>query len=192
MKMDFKKRYNRALIRNLHETQRVILNRKALVGMEKAKSYHHIDFFRLSYYAMYNDMITHSMKVLDKHPDSASFWYLYRCDNRIVDSFVKTKSYNLDFLHSLAGRLKDIRDTTHLHIDKKGVFDPKAIWKAADVTRKELAKGIDIVREILQYLHKKQFGEEFPIPDYDGTDATKIIRAAQKAGIIPPYRYKQS
>lgn len=53
-------RSQRALERNLHKLGRAILERKALVGMERAKSYHAVDFFRLAYDALFNDMIATS------------------------------------------------------------------------------------------------------------------------------------
>ena len=76
----------------------------------------------------------------------------------------------------MSGRLKIVRDKTHFHIDQKGVLDSKAIWKSASINGKELARIIDIVQEVLEYIHKKHLGDKFPIPDYTGEDATRIIK----------------
>ncbi len=48
MKTDPKERYRRALKRNLNEVGRAILNRKAIIGLIAAETYHAIDFIRLA------------------------------------------------------------------------------------------------------------------------------------------------
>lgn len=178
------KRFYRALLRNLHEITRAILERNALIGLEAAESNHGVDFFRLSYDALFNDMIAHAIKVLDKDPQSATFWYLYRCEKGAIDSFARQRSYDIKSLELLADRIKHIRDKTHFHIDKKGVFDPSDVWNTAGITGNELGQALETVLDILQHLHEIHLRKKFPIPEYDGSDATRIISAAQKEGII--------
>jgi len=169
--------YKRALIRNLNETGMAILEYRALVGLEKADSYHYWDFFRVAYKALFNDIIAHSVKVLDTDKRSATFWSLYAAKKDVVDAFAKEKSYDLDFLKALSGRskLKHIRDKTLFHIDKNAVLEPKKVWKTARIKGKELISALESVWDILQYLHLKEFRKQLPLPDYDGSDATKII-----------------
>jgi len=168
-------RYERALSRNLDELARAILERRAMVGMEAAESYHAVDFFRLAYDAMFNDMFAHAIKVLDQNSDSSTFWYLYRCKKKEVEKFASTTNIDLTNLESLGKKLTHVRNKTHFHIDRKGVFDPKKVWNEANITGIELAKGIDAAYEILDHLYKTHFGHPFRIPKYDGTDATEII-----------------
>lgn len=178
------KRYDKALVRNINEIGRAILERKALLGIEAADSYHTFDFFKISYDAMFNDMISHAIKVFDLNNRSTSFWYLYRCNSGIVDTFIKRELYEIEFLKNLSVELKHIRDNTHFHIDEDAVFDPKKIWDEAGITGKELAKGIDTVWEILQHLHQNRFGKIFNLPEYDGSDVTQIIIAARNVGVL--------
>lgn len=175
------KTYKRALLRNLNETGAAILESRALVGLEKAESYHNWDFFRVAYNALFNDMIAHSIKVLEKNKRSTTFWSLYEARKGAVDTFAKTKSHDLDFLNTLSGKdkLKHIRDKAHFHIDEKGVLDPKQVWKDAGIKREELSRALDIVWDILQHLYIAEFNKEFPLPDYDGSDATEIIKLWQ-------------
>lgn len=173
-------RYERALSRNIDELARAILERRAMAGMEAANSLHSVDFFRLAYDAMFNDMIAHAIKVLDKNTDSSTFWYLYRCKKKEVDIFAKQYEIDLHGLENLGEKLTHIRNKTHFHIDKKCVFDPNKIWKDADIKGAELAKGVDSAYAILNHLYEAQFGQHFRLPDYDGTDATKIIDCWEK------------
>ncbi len=45
-------------------------------------------FFSYAYLALYNDMLAHAIKVLDRHKDVSSFWYLYRCNQKEFDSLL--------------------------------------------------------------------------------------------------------
>lgn len=180
-------RFYRALIRNLNEIRTAILERRALGGLESAGSKHGLDFFRLSYDALFNDMVAHAIKVLDKDSDSATFWYLYRCDPKTVDSFAKDKSYDLNTLDLMAGKLKCVRDKTHFHIDKRRVLNPKAVWNEANIIGTEFGKALEEILDILKHLYKVHFAREFLMPEYDGSDATKLIIASQRDSIVPKY-----
>src|SRR3990170_3943715 len=132
-------KFKRALRRNLHEVGRAILERRALVGMEAADSHHTVDFFRLAYDALFNDMIAHAIKVFDRHKDSTAFWYIYRFSEEEINKYIKKKGFDLNNLDIVADKLKIIRDKTHFHIDRIGVLRPEDVWKSANLTGAELA-----------------------------------------------------
>ncbi len=183
-------RFYRALFRNLNEIRTALLQRQALIGIAAAKSKHKLDFFTLSHDALFNDMIAHAIKVLDKNQDSATFWYLYNCDPKTIDSFFKDKTYGLKTLEDMADKLIHVRNKTHFHIDKKGVLNPKAIWSEAEINGDDFGKILKHVFDTLQYLRKVHLGKELAMPDYDGSDATKIIAIAMREGIIPNFANK--
>src|SRR5262249_2927214 len=126
-------RYSQALTRNVNEIIAAILERRALVGIEKAQSAHRWDFFRVAYYALFNDMIAHCMRALDRNAQSASFWYLYRCEQKAIDQFVTQSRIEWSLIEAMTDKLKHVRDKTHFHVDGDAVFDPGAVWKAADI-----------------------------------------------------------
>ena len=183
-------RFYHALFRNINEIRTAILERQALVGIAAAKSKHKLDFFTLSYDALYNDMISHAIKVLDKNPCSATFWYLNNCDPKTIDSFLKDKDYDLKSIENMADKLMHVRNKTLFHIDKKGVLNPKAIWSEADINGDDFGKSLKHVFDILQNLRKAHLGKELAMPGYDGSDATKIIAMAMREGIIPSFTEK--
>jgi hypothetical protein len=180
-------RFFPALFRNLNELRTSILKRRALIGLESARSKHGLDFFTLAYKALFNDMIAHAIKVLDKNPKSATFWYINNCDPKTVLSIVKDKSYVLNFFEVVAEKLKIIQDETHFHIDKKGVLYSKSVWKKADLKENDFGKVLEELFDILKHLYKSYLGKEFPLPEHNGSDATQLIFVAQREDIIPTY-----
>jgi len=137
-------------------------------------------FFTLAQIALFNDMVAHMIKVLDRNAQSATFWYIYNCKLKEVEKFIKENNINYMAIYGLAEKLKIVRDKTHFHIDREGVRDPKAIWADADITYKELEENINSIYNILNYLHIKEFDFEFEIPQID--DLQYIIEASVEAG----------
>lgn len=167
-------RYDAALERNLAETSNAILKRRALIGLHSTDSSHGLDFFRVAAHALYNDLIAHAARIFDRHPDAASFWYVVSCDETSARAQARALvGVDLDALGVLADKLKGVRDKTLFHIDKKTVENPKLVWSSAEIKGDVLGSGLDGAFLVLAGLHLKRHG----VPDYDGSDATKIIRA---------------
>ena len=85
-----------AIKRNLNEIGTAICQRKALVGMEKADTCHSFDFVRITYIAIKNDMIAHTIKVLDKDDRSATFWLIYKVYKEEIDAYLHSKSISIN------------------------------------------------------------------------------------------------
>ena len=173
-------RYQRALKRNLHEVGRAILEQRAMVGLENADTYHTVDFIRISYDALFNDMMAHAIKVFENRKGDASFWYIKRCKEKEINDFIQKNNINSSRFQNLTDSLKQIRDKTHFHIDRDAVKNPKQVWLDAGVKGSELAKGLDDLWQILNYLYKLELGGEFAYPEYDGKDATEIAKYAEE------------
>ena len=109
-------RYVHAIERNLAELQRAIHNRDAMLAIEAEHATGYA-LLRLAYLALYNDYMAHAMKVFEEGTRVASFWYLYRTDQGLADSFMRTVSIDIASISDMSARLKKIRDATHFHID---------------------------------------------------------------------------
>lgn len=168
-------RYEKALKRNLNELGRAILERRAMLGLEQAGTYHSMDFVRLSYDALFNDYIAHAIKVLE-NSNVSSFWYLKRCKRVEVANFCKHKGIDLRKLKQISDSLKIIRNKTHFHIDRDYVKNCALAWKEESLKGSYLSKAIDDVWLIVRFLYQKHFGKEFHLPDYDGSDAGKVAK----------------
>ena len=59
-------RFANAVARNLAEMQRAIVNRTTLVGIEKAGGVF-TEFLRVAYFALFNDYVSHCIKVLERN-----------------------------------------------------------------------------------------------------------------------------
>ena len=178
MELDWE-RYDAALERNIAETSNAILKRRALIGLHSADSSHHgpLDFFEIAAHALYNDLIAHAARVFDRHPDVASFWYVVRCDEASARAQASALGVDLDELGVLADKLKGVRDKTLFHIDKKAVANPKLVWASAEIKGAALGSALDGAFPVLAGLYFKRRGVMKTVPDYDGSDAAKIIRA---------------
>ena len=177
-------RYERAIVRNLHEVGLARFERAALLGLVHSRAKRDWNFFYVSYLALFNDLIAHSIRVLDRNSKSASFWYLHRSNSGAIDMYVAKRGINWQLLNEVSDRLNIIRDGTHFHIDHDGVMNPKAIWTQAGLTGNDLGRCLSYLWLILNHLHAQHFGRAFEAPKYDGTDVPLILAAARAAGIV--------
>ena len=172
-------RYERAIQRNLAELQRAILNRTTLLGFEAAGGISHI-FLQLAYYGLFNDYVAHCIKVFDRNKQSASFWYIYRTDEKAVVTYTRRKKLSIPSLARVSDKLKLIRDRTHFHIDVDGVLDPKAVWREADLTGKELAAAVDAAWAILTHLGASLGLPEVSLSTYSSVVARRVAIAVEE------------
>ena len=183
------KRYFKAIKRNLFEIAHALLERKALISIEKYNKKHGIygeNFFSISYRALFNDMVAHSIKVLDEDRESATFWYIFRADMTKLKKLSSYSEEKMKFLRKLASRFKIIRDKTHFHIDKKGVLGPAFIWKNAGIKGRELGGALRYLWDLLNELHGVVFKDNFPhqIDFYDGKDVLKILMLSRRKNLV--------
>jgi len=177
-------RFERALVRNLDELVRGILCYRTLSAIEPVTDERGLDFIQLAYWALFNDMLAHSMRVLDKHKRSASFWFIYKAAKLEIDGIAKSENINFQCLTSMSEALKHIRDKTLFHIDRDAVVVPKLIWRDAGIKGPELKSVLDDIYIILNCVYKETYKRDFWLPDYDGSDVKQIIKVSEDAGII--------
>lgn len=179
--------FEHSLRRNIIETYHAIYNRRAIDELARAEATltTNLTFFRLAQMALYNDMIAHAAKVLDKNKDSATFWYIYDQRRNEVDRFVASIDRELKILQDISSNLKHVRDKTHFHIDRKSVLSPNAVWQKAGITGNDFVEALDLLENILQHLWRLEKGEDFPIVPYDATDIKDIVEVSRQAGILP-------
>jgi len=177
-------RYNRSLVRNLVELERALSFRNSVNELARTALQTNWSFFSYAYLAMFDAMIFHAIKILDKHKDAASFWYIWNCNQKVVNAFIKIHNLSLDDVNSLSVKLKIIRDKTHFHIDKSAIFNPRAVWEEANISGNEFNKVLDNLWEVLRELYFEQFGKNFNQPIYAGEDIENIISAVLDKGFI--------
>ena len=186
-------RYREATKRNLYEIAHALLEFKALTVFDnytdgKDIFIHGESYLTISEKALFNDMISHAIKVLeiDKSDDTSTFWYILNAD---LSAFKKLNNYSeakIDSLKELAEKLKHVRDKTHFHLDKNGILNPSKIWKEADIKGKELEEGLKYLFPLLCELYRIIFSKSFLYnpDDYDGKDLIKILDFANSSDLI--------
>ncbi len=176
-------RYGRAIIRNLHELLRCLSYRNAYNSFWTVVDASDWSFFAYASLALYDGMFAHAIKVLDKHKDAASFFYLYNCKPKEIQSEFTKAGLALTDVESLASKLDNVRDKTLFHIDKGAVFTPNKPWEDANITGNFFNHVMDKLWTVLNSIHTSYFQRPFGQPIYGGEDVSLIIEAVKSKGI---------
>ncbi len=177
-------RYGRSIKRNLFELHRSLSYRNAYNNFIKRKPRSKWSFFSYASLALYDGMFSHAIKVLDKHPGTVSFFYLYKCNSKLIENELVQVDVKIEEIELMSDKLNKIRNKTHFHIDKKSVFDPNKIWEEANITGNAFNNVMDNLWIVLNKLYVIEFDEIFGQPIYDGKDIISIIDAVEEKGIV--------
>jgi hypothetical protein len=177
-------RFYEALWRNLNELRFAISMRNCLNELVRVAPETNWGFFSYCYLALFNDIFSHVIKVLDRHKDAASFWYLRNCETKLVDDLALKHGLNIMEIEELCDKLALVRDKTHFHIDKKRVMDSSQVWKDAGIKGDYINRLIDKIWDILNDLFRAKYRGDFGQPIHDGKDVESIIRKCKESGIL--------
>jgi hypothetical protein len=129
-----------------------------------------LDFFRVSLNSLKEARLVRLIRVLEDDPKVASFWYLLKCNGRLVRAAAKKGGLDIPELRGASKALLGIRNKTFMHIDKDGVFDPQSFYKAARLTNNDVERIIRALWSTMRQLHLDVFEAEIVGDDYPGTD----------------------
>ena len=132
---------------------------------------------------MHAEFFSHLIKVLDKHTDAASFFFIYNVNPRRVKAELDKCNVNLTEINQFAAKLKLVRDKTHFHIDNKAVYAPNEIWKQANITGNNLNRILECLWIVLNALYHSKYNHEFEQPIYNGSDVKGIVDVLNSNGI---------
>lgn len=135
-----------------------------------------LDFFRVSLNSLKDARLVRLIRVLEDDSSIASFWYLLRCNEPLVKKAATHGGLDLVQLREIAQKLVAVRNKTFVHIDKDGVFDPQAFYKAAQITNDQVKEIIHAFWATMQHLHREVFGTDVEADEYAGTDIRELAR----------------
>lgn len=108
---------------------------------------------------------------------------IYIAVRRLINKYLTNKDFSIDKIEKLSKKLKIVRDKTHFHIDKDGVFNPEKFWESAGITGNEFILVFDFLWDLLNNLHESHFSNPFRGYIYKGEDLGRIIKECRNAGI---------
>lgn len=173
-------RLEHALKRVLMELNNCILKRRAYNKLLSLKSAHGLDFFRVCSAALQNDLYAGAHRALDKHQDSASFWYIKNIAPKLIEDALKQSNISISEIERMTEKLRPIRDQVHSHIDRSALDKPSKPWQEADITGNEFIWLTESTHEVLRAALLSLTGTDSQIPEYYGEDIELIMRAYKK------------
>ena len=93
-------------------------------------------FLIVAFGALLGDRLSRLVRIFEDSKDTASFWYLHRCDPTIE------KKIDVQRLRAFSSKIKDVRNATFTHIDKKFVSDPQKPYRETGLTKSEVGFAI--------------------------------------------------
>ena len=141
---------------------------KAICGMQVDAI--GLDFFRVSLNSLKDARLIRLIRVLEDDSQTASFWYLFRANEKIMKKVAKKTGFNIELAKDLSNRFLGIRNKTFVHIDKDRVFDPSELYKEADIKHKDIDDFIISLWKLMQELNIEVLGKEIDCDSYTGED----------------------
>jgi len=173
-------RFKRTVKRIAAEAYWLYTYQNAMDGMKGVDAIG-LDFFRVSLNALKDARLIRLIRALEDDSKTASFWYLLKCNERLVSSAAKQSGLDLIELRKIADGLVGVRNKTFVHIDKDGVFDPQSYYDAAGLTYDQIDRTVRGFWKTMRKLHFDVFGEEILGDDYSGHDIRKLAELRDKA-----------
>jgi hypothetical protein len=135
-----------------------------------------VDFFLVTHTGLRGDRLIRLVRIFEESERVASFWYLLRCRPKHVEGLLSDAGVKLSDVQDLSNRLKIVRNAVFVHIDKRGVFDPPAIYKAAGLTGRRIEKVVDCLWSALQRFYEELSGSQYNADDYNARDVRPLHR----------------
>lgn len=164
-----------ALNKVLIELNNCIIKRRTFNAFMSLKSSHSLDYFRVSAYALQNDLYAGAHRAFDSHKDAVSIWYVRNLAPEDFAASAEEANIEIPELERLAEKLKPIRDRVHFHVDRRDLLEPSNAWEDANMTGDEFISLTENAHEILRLMYLKLTGENKTIPEYFGEDIKDII-----------------
>lgn len=184
------RRLRRSLEKNLADLSNGILTRRAYNAFSALRSGHSLDYFRVAFHAMHDEIYACAHRVFDSHQDAASIWYIRRVEPKAFSRAAKAAQVDPAELESLATKLLPIRNRIQFHTDKRYVEKPKRVWLDAAVTGNEIIRLTEGGHEVLRGMYRDLFGEDRQVPEYHGEDIERIVHAYKAAYPKTPLRLR--
>ena len=171
-------RFNRTIERVSAEAFWLYTYQKAIYGL--CVDSIGLDFFQVSLNALKDARLIRLIRILEDDPQTASFWYLYKCNEKLLKKIAKVRDFDLIWTKEISDKFLGIRNKTFVHIDKDGVFDPQKFYDEAAITHNDVDKVIMGLWKVMQALHLEVLGKEIQGDNYIGDDIKHLAELRDK------------
>ncbi len=169
-----KDRFIRTTERLLHEIHWLRVAQAALLALS-GKRYYGLDFFRVAFTALIGDRAIRLIRVFEASNQVSSFWYLHRCEPKLIEKLLESTGVKISDLRDLSERLKRPRNKVAVHIDKNHVFDPSVVWEKAEIKADNVQQAIEALWFVLNKIYQDRTGIPFPHDEYTGEDILRLL-----------------
>ena len=173
-----KARFNRTIERVSAEAFWLYTYQKAICGL--CIDTIGLDFFRVSHNALNDALLIRLIRILEDKPRNASFWYLYRSNEKLLEKIAKASDFDLEWVKVISDKFVGIRNKTFVHIDKDGVFEPQKFYDEAAITHNDVDKVIMGLWKVMQALHLEVLRKEIQGDNYTGDDIKHLADLRDK------------
>jgi hypothetical protein len=153
MKPDYDERFRDTLERLLPETYNLM---SAQAALEVLMDHQSGVILAQSFSALMGDRLARLIRIFENSDDTATFWYLHRCEPVNV-----AKDVDIPRLEEFSEKLRLVRNKTFFHIDKNHVSDSRAIYTQANIIANEVIWAMEIIWRTLNRLYEERFGHPY-------------------------------
>lgn len=150
------------------------------------------DFFRVAFSALLDGRLLRLIRLLEENPRCASFWYLHRVNPDIVEISVRSAGIDLKMLKEMSTKLRSVRNSTFVHIDKHEVFNPQKVYRDASISVQDLEIVCVKLEKIMKQIYLVIFHKIFESEEYDDADIKKLARLRDRTGRKAAGKHKVS
>jgi hypothetical protein len=168
-------RFNRAVTRISIEASWL---QRYQIAIDRLETQHAVgtDFFRVAFIALQDARLVRLIRLLEESRRTASFWYLHRVKQSLVESAVERVGLNLNKLKEISAKLRSIRNGAFIHIDKQEVFDSQRLCRDAGVQAQDIRSVSMNLLEAMKEIYRVTFGKGYEYDEYDGSDVSALAR----------------
>jgi hypothetical protein len=159
----YRARFDRTVVRLLHETYNLMCVRAALEALDAAvrsRTLKNNAFLNTALSSLLSDQLIRLVRIFEDDKDVATFWYLQNCEPGNVSAGV-----DINRLRSFSAKITIIRNKSFVHIDKQFVFEPKQVYTDAGLTHGEIVWAIETIWPVLNRLFSESTKKRFQMSD---------------------------
>ena len=159
---DDKKEYLYGLVRNYYEIISAYNSLKAYNDLDESFnkiSVYPNEFLAQCYFALFDNCISHTIKVLVHNSKSYTFQNIMKRNKQKVHALLLKNQITIKFYREMQKKLKQLRTKQLFHIDKNYLDDSNKIWQEVEITGDDLKTLIYGIYNVIKTLYLDEISQ---------------------------------